>query len=352
MYKFKIYESLSSECEKTWRELEEKSHLNYFQSFDYIREVVNQEEIKKIKIVVIYSENQVTAIFPLEIKNYYIFRVLQWIGTQKSDLCNPIIHKNISINNKFLFLNTWREILNEIGKFDLIFFNNQPSLIEELDNPFVKFFNTKNFSKIYQILLPDNYDIYKKDIKQKDKKHFYEIHRTSIKLSNLEKDYTLDFEVTNLNDGKYEFNYLIKNKLSQLKTRNIKNKFSQEFMKIYENLMMKRDNKFLILNFKINGKIISNCFGIIYRNTFYYYIPMIGSNDYNNFKPGKILILKIIQWCISKKIKIFDFGLGEEKYKKHFSNKDISLHKYLKYQSLKGLCLYILLKIFFFKKLS
>ena len=65
MYKFKIYESLSSECEKTWRELEEKSHLNYFQSFDYIREVVNQEEIKKIKIVVIYSENQVTAIFPL-----------------------------------------------------------------------------------------------------------------------------------------------------------------------------------------------------------------------------------------------------------------------------------------------
>ena len=73
-------------------------------------------------------------------------------------------------------------------------------------------------------------------------------------------------------------------------------------------------------------------------------------NDYNNFKPGKILVLKIINWCIENKIKIFDFGLGEEKYKRNFSNHSLSLHRFIEYKSLLGKFLFLGMKIIFFNK--
>ena len=67
---------------------------------------------------------------------------------------------------------------------------------------------------------------------------------------------------------------------------------------------------------------MSRCFGFLYANTFYYYIPTVLPNSFNNYKPGKILIIQLIEWCIKNNIKKFDFGLGNEKYKKYFSNKE------------------------------
>ena len=84
---------------------------------------------------------------------------------------------------------------------------------------------------------------------------------------------------------------------------------------------------------KINNENVSSCVGIVLNNVYYYYIPMLVSKNYNNYKPGKILILKIIEWCYENKIKYFDFGLGDEKYKENFSNISIPLHRYIKHRS-------------------
>ena len=77
---------------------------------------------------------------------------------------------------------------------------------------------------------------------------------------------------------------------------------------------------------------------------------MLISNEYNNFKPGKILIIKLIKWCFENNIKIFDFGLGEEKYKKHFSNYSLNIHKYIYHRNFKGYFLSLILKLLFFYK--
>ena len=77
------------------------------------------------------------------------------------------------------------------------------------------------------------------------------------------------------------------------------------------------------MHLKINDKVVSRCFGIIFKEVFYYHIPTIYLSEFDRFKPGKILIIEIIKWCINNNIKRFDFGLGNEKYKKYFSNKEI-----------------------------
>lgn len=350
MYKFKIFNSFNNDCLKVWKKFEENSAHNFFQSWSYIYQLI-QNSKNSLRIVVIYSDDQVIAILPLEIKRYFVFKVLQWIGTGRSDFCNPLIVNDEKFKfNETEFLDIWKKILNKMSGFDLIFFNNQPTRIDKTYNPFAYLREKKTFSKVYQIKIPNIFNNYKTDIKKFNKKHYYEIHRTLIKLSNLNKISKVSFEVESNFTNEFEISKIIKRKSDQLNYKKIKHNLNKNFINTLQNLVNSNKKMFFIFNLRINNEIVSSCFGMIYRNIFYYYVPMIISQNFEKYKPGKILLIKLVEWCIEKKIKTFDFGLGEEHYKKYFSNFSISLFRYFDYINSKGFIFYIILKIYFFKK--
>ena len=51
----------------------------------------------------------------------------------------------------------------------------------------------------------------------------------------------------------------------------------------FENIINKDNSRYFIANLKVENKIIASCFGILLNDTFYYYIPFMMPNDYNNF---------------------------------------------------------------------
>lgn len=354
MYTYKIFDSVTKECEEIFNTKEVKLNYTFFQHIEYIKEITKYNK-SKLKIVVIYNDNLVLTILPFEIKKYFFVKVLQWIGTEYSDYCNPILSKNLQSNfNKKDFLDTWKLILNEIkNDLDLVFLNKQLALINDQPNPFVAYFKTSKFSIIYHINLNNNFDDYKEKIKNKDKKHAYEIHRTIIKYEKLKEiSKNLEILIQDSDHDFIDFDKIIEEKKEQLYKKNINNKLDNNFKKIFKNLIRLKQVKFYLISLISDDKTLSRCFGFVYDNTFYYYIPTVLSNSFSNFKLGKILILQIIQWCTKNNISKFDFGLGSEKYKKYFSNKQISLHRYLKSLSFKGSLLYgVILIIFKIKKL-
>ena len=298
----------------------------------------------------IYLNNKVIAILPLEIKKILFANTLQWIGTGYSDYCNPILSKNFNLDyNKTDFVKVWREILHDLKKeVDLVFFNNQLNHIDNSINPFVDSLKSKNFSKIYFIELNNDFEEYKNGIKKKDKKHSYEIHRTLIKLEKLKQRVkNVVLEVKNSFEEDLNFNLIIEQKKNQLLKKKIKHKLNNQFIEIFENLIKLKMTKFLLVSLKTEDKSLAKCFCFIYKNIFYYYIPLMSCSHFEKFKPGKILIIELIKWCIKNNIKKFDFGLGSEKYKKYFSNKEFLLHRHLNYLSLRGLFVYLLISIFF-----
>ena len=99
------------------------------------------------------------------------------------------------------------------------------------------------------------------------------------------------------------------------------------------------------MNLDINSETISSCFGFIFKDIFYYHVPVLLSDKYNKFKPGKILIIHILNWCIENKIKKFNFGLGAEKYKKYLSNNSTTLHRYINFQTFKGFFVFLFINL-------
>ncbi len=350
MLKYKIYNSFEGKCLEDWKEISLNGSYNFFQSYDYLKGISFKNQ-SNLKIVSIFYKNKIIAFLPLEIRKLFFIKILQWIGTEISDYCNPIISKNFYdyIQEKE-FEKIWNNILADIGHFDLILFNNQPSNISNSLNPFTKYLHSIEFSKIYKIELDGNINEYFKNLKSKDNKKFYEIQRTLNKLKSLHKDFNVDFEYSDLNDNKIDFKQVVYDKIYQLRKKGVKNKLNKDFIEIFQNLIKLNQNKFILSRLKINNENVSSCVGIVLNNVYYYYIPMLLSKNYNNFKPGKILILKIIEWCYENKIKYFDFGLGDEKYKENFSNISMPLHRYLTHRSFLGKIFILLLKIIFFKK--
>lgn len=354
MYTYKIYNSVTKECEDIFNSNEVKCNSTFFQNIEYIKEI-NKLNKCNLKIIIIYFENLVLAILPFEIKKYSFIKVLQWIGTGCSDYCNPILSKNLQSNfNKKDFLATWSSVLKDIkNDFDLVFFNNQLASINEQPNPFVDYFKTSKFSTVYNINLNCNFNDYKENIRIKNKKHAYEIHRTMKKYEKLKEiSKNLKIIIQDSYHDKIDFDKISEEKKDQLYIKKINNNINDNFKRIFKNLIELKKVKFYLISLISEDKVLSRCFGFVYYNTFYYYMPTILPNLLSNYKPGKILILQIIQWCIKNNITKFDFGLGSERYKKYFSNKEISLHRYFKAFSLKGsLAYFLMLIIFKIKKL-
>ena len=347
MIELKLFNNLDI-CEKQWKTFERNSNFTFFQSFNYIKNLTNIEN-NQLRVIFVYFNQELIAIYPLEIRKFFGIKILQWIGSNKSDYCNPIVsNKFIRIidENKFKFI--WNQVLKKIKDFDIIFLNNQPSNIHESKNPFVKFLENIKQTKNYKTLLLDNYNEYLKSIKNKDKKHAYELHRVNIKYKKLKQFYKTDININQIDFTSNDLDLIFFNKQNQLKLKRNKHYLDNSFLSIFKNLLKEKNENFFLAKLSIDKEIVGKCFVIIFRNYLYYYMPVMISNKYNKYKPGKILLLHIIQWAINKKIIFLDFGLGDENYKKHFSNNISFVQKYLSYFSFKGKLIFIICKLIIF----
>ena len=89
MFKFKIFNELNNECEKYWKKLEVNKYTDFFQTFDYHKELIINYDLKNLNIVVIFDNKEEKLRYSLFIKNIFFLKVLQFIGTKYSDYCNP-----------------------------------------------------------------------------------------------------------------------------------------------------------------------------------------------------------------------------------------------------------------------
>jgi CelD/BcsL family acetyltransferase involved in cellulose biosynthesis len=68
-------------------------------------------------------------------------------------------------------------------------------------------------------------------------------------------------------------------------------------------------------------------FGSVYQNKFYYWLPAF-NDEYENFSPGRLLLMKLLEDAFNGDISEFDFGFGEEPYKYDWAKEDRTLYRF------------------------
>ena len=139
-FNYKIYNEINSSLESIWRSSEKENVSHIFQEIDFIKEYIKNKKLN-LYFVAIFSGKELLFLLPLEIKNFYGIKILQFIGTKEFDYCSPIIAKIKNKINENEFNEIWKKILNEIKSYDLILLDKQPEIISGIENPLVKYFN-------------------------------------------------------------------------------------------------------------------------------------------------------------------------------------------------------------------
>ena len=76
-----------------------------------------------------------------------------------------------------------------------------------------------------------------------------------------------------------------------------------------------------------SGQQISWHLGFVYKNTYYYYVPVFDQKK-SNYSPCKVHLAMLVEDAINRRYKIFDFLQGEEPYKLRWSNGNVGLFEY------------------------
>ncbi len=74
----------------------------------------------------------------------------------------------------------------------------------------------------------------------------------------------------------------------------------------------------------LNNDIIAMHYGFVYNNRYYWYTPT-HNYQYEKYSPGKLLVAELVKTSIERKINVFDFLRGNEKYKYFWTDKEIKL---------------------------
>lgn len=336
---FKIFNQLENKLKEDWLALETNSNFFFFQKYYYAKNLIEIFKINLFFIAVVYDNNKPVAIFPLEIKSYRKIKILQWLGSKQSDYCCPII-KNDIFKNHQKFEIIWKKILKEIENFDIIYLNKQPEYIEKTLNPFVQFLKNSFHSKVYQIELSkiDNNLSY-----IKNKKFTSEFKRTKKKLT---ENYQVEFQNYFLANQIDLIDKIIKKKITSLEKKRISHLVNNNVINFNENLSKTYPDKLVAGVLKIDNEIIAANIGIIENRRFYYLVPVIFSDKYSSFSPGKLLIYKLIDWSKNNKVDSFDFGIGDETYKKYWSNCSTRIFRHIDYKGIRGFVLFFLFKLY------
>ena len=338
-FTFKAYSEFDNELIAIWKEIENNANILFFQRLLYIQNLIKIFDVKNYLIIVIHNNNIPVAILPLELKIIKTIKILQWLGSNESDYCCPIILKeDIFIQEEFS--NIWKKILKKINNFDIIYLNKQPENILETPNPFVKFLKNSYHSQVFQIQLHENEADYLTTLK--NKKFISEFSRTRKKL--LEKN-NIKFENLSKNADIF-ISDIIKKKIYLLKERKISHSLDDNFIAFYKNLKMMYPDKLILSTLSINDEVIAANIGIIDNKRFSYLLPVVFSEKFKSFSPGKLLIYELINWSKKNNLKAFDFGIGEELYKKYWSNHSMKIFRYLSFEGFKGSIIYFFLNIY------
>ncbi len=336
MYKYKIFESFDNELEIIWKKTElDKDKI--FDTFDWHKswhKNIGRLNGRALIIVIedLSNDSFKKIIFPLIIKKYFFFTILEWSGYPFSDLNSPISNKKINQSDIDYFLQILK-ILKKTHEINIFIAINQ------INVDFIKVITkTKNFKLLntschyFYNFKKEDFELRKiknlkyviKDI-QRQKRRFEE----EISFINNPKDEKLKIKI---------FNKLIKFKYDQYDRNKSWNYL--KYTNYIEFLSSQINNQNIHLSaLLVEDKIIAVHMGYLYKKNFFYILPAYDYN-YKKLSVGNILLLELFE-NFKQNLNTFDFTIGEEIYKAKWTNNKNQAYDFIFYTDLKGFIFYI-----------
>jgi CelD/BcsL family acetyltransferase involved in cellulose biosynthesis len=77
-------------------------------------------------------------------------------------------------------------------------------------------------------------------------------------------------------------------------------------------------------------------FGLVFRGTYIYLLAGYNDGDLGRFGPGSLQLLEMFQYAFDRGLKVFDFTIGDEPYKRDWFDQEMKLYDHASAATLRG----------------
>jgi CelD/BcsL family acetyltransferase involved in cellulose biosynthesis len=280
--------------------------------------------IEPFFVAILDREDHPLALLPLSIETHHEMRFLTFLSGYLSDYNAPILYPAVRNwhNNEASLV--WRSLLAVLPPFDIAIFDKQPDRVGELRNPLVHLGAMPFPSSGHATTLLGTWD----DFAATRIPHYKDSQRQRRRLGELGQ---IKFEIARTIPQRDTFMAaLIRQKTRRLLEMSVSTtKFNDAGNR---NFLLEATRRFFLSGpvhlsaLKLDDTIIAAHWGYSTASRFYYLVPSYESGTWRRYSPGRLLLEHLLQWSFSEGIRVFDFGIGDEKYKGYYEDTLMPLH--------------------------
>lgn len=344
--KISVYRKFD-DVETIWLELEESGESLAFQHFWWLKswhEITAKSDPVEAYIVVVEDQlGEPLMLLPLGIQRRGFATCLVWLGGVLSDYHGPVLHRQFStLVDESVFTAIWRDVKASLPRFDVVVFEKQPDFIGAQKNPFLALSSQAHPSDAHYTELSGSLETF---ISSKRSKKSTNTEKR--KERRLAEHGQIQF-VTAGNDA--EVNALLPVLMDQksigYRKLGVSDLFEDPDTRKFIEYLSANHNKSLVLlcGLKVGERMAATFWGLVYKHRLYYLLPAYEHDDLTRFSPGNILLRHIFDWSFSNGVRIFDFTVGDEPYKKFWCDHLTKLYDHFEAASVKGYCYVLMLR--------
>jgi len=319
-----------SPVEQVWAELEKCKPGTLYQRYDWVKAwttTLGETTGLRSRIVVASVNGEPLFLLPLAMRKAGPLKLVEWLADSHSNfqmgLFSEWFSQQINSAEMMQIMTTVADLLGGIDLFSLRF---QPASLLGQHNPLAKLPGHKSSNPAFALDMSGGFDATLERISgaKRRKKH-----RWQVKQLGDENRIFLRVAAT-----QQDVEHILDAAFAQMATRfaklGITNVFADKHTQLFfHNLALQSvDNSqptSRLYALEIDGEIRAALSGGVNGDHFSACFISLAEDEFSYLSPGQLLIYRVLEDCAACGITSFDFGRGEERYKRSWTDQEIDM---------------------------
>jgi CelD/BcsL family acetyltransferase involved in cellulose biosynthesis len=331
--------------ETEWRRFEAYADCTAFQTFDWLdcwyRHIGTRARIRPVVAIGRFADGETAFLLPLGIAPGRFAKRLSWLGQELCDYNAPLLAPDFSRRvSPDGFLAVWAELLGLMRRdpflrFDWIKFEKMPKMVGGQNNPLAELSVTTHASGAHLTQLGDDWDKFyasKRSSATRRRDRSKRAHLAALGQICLAT-------ATDAGEARQTLDILMEQKGVSLTRKGVGDIFARPGLREFylELASSPRTREFVhVSRLDIGTVPAATNLGLVFRDCYYHILSSFIGGELSRYGTGALHLRELMAHAIARKLRRFDFTVGDEPYKLEWSDTDFNLYDYAEWVTWRG----------------
>lgn len=334
-----------AEVEQQWKTFERRADCTVFQSFDWLAKWQSHIGLRAGTVPAVVlgrdADGDVLFILPLAIETRGRVRRLTWLGSELCDYNMPLLAKHCGryfSSGRFVAL--WREIEKLLRteahtRFDLVDFQKMPEAIGGQRNPFLDLGVLPHPSGAHIAHLDSDWDRFyaakrSPSTRKRERRQFKQL---------AEHGEIRFVDVQDREEIGRTLDTLFSQKTRSFARMGVEDMFARPgYQEFFRDIALdpRMSEVIHITRLDVGTTVAAASLGFRFRDCYYLVISSYQDGELSRFGPGRAHLQALLRHAIDRGFQRFDFTVGDESYKRDWSDTELIIFDHLAAITIRG----------------